>query len=122
MRRRGLLLSEMLVAFLLMFLAALSMMNLLSSSDTNYRQAAQSQIALRLARQGLENVRAKNLPRTAGTQTLTPLSEGSGRTNITFSPSIIVTAAGTMMQVRSRVTWIDQKRTHNVELVTLVAP
>lgn len=121
-RLKAFLLMEMVVAFGLLFISGISMFTTLASSDRGYSQAIQARLALRLAVQTMESVRAGNLKATLGTQTLEPVAEVVGQSATTFTPKLVVTSSGTMLLVRSQVSWSEARRNHLVELKTLVAP
>ena len=121
-RLKAFLLMQMVVAFGLLFISGISMFTTLASSDRGYSQAIQARMALRLAVQTMESLRAGNLKATIGTQTLEPLGEVVGKSATTFTPKLVVASSGTMLLVRSQVTWNEGRRTHLVELKTLVAP
>jgi len=121
-RLKAFLLMEMVVALGLLFISGISMFTTLASSDRGYSQAIQARLALRLAVQTMESLRAGNLKATIGTQTLEALGEVVGKSSTTFTPKLVVTNNGTMLLVRSQVSWSEGRRTHLVELKTLVAP
>ena len=121
-RLKAFLLMEMVVALGLLFISGISMFTTLASSDRGYSQAIQARLALRLAVQTMESLRAGNLKATIGTQTLEALGEVVGKSSTTFTPKLVVTKNGTMLLVRSQVSWSEGRRTHLVELKTLVAP
>jgi type II secretory pathway pseudopilin PulG len=120
--RRGFLLMQMVVAFALLFISGISMFTTLASSDRGYTQAIQTRMALRLCNEALESLRAGTLKPTIGTQTLATISETAGRSSAVYTPRLVVSNSGSMLLVRSQVTWTEGKRTHRVELKTLVAP
>ena len=113
---------EAVVAFFLIFVAGISMLTSLESSQRGYTQATQIRVAVRLAEQGLESVRAGNLKASPGIQKLSPLQLKMGSTATTYNPEIEVTSSGGLLLVRSRVLWQESRRAHQVELKTYVAP
>lgn len=121
-KRRGFLLVEGMVGFFLLFLASMTMFRLLSTSDRGYTLATQSRVALRLAREGLENVRAGNIPKTLGTQTLTTVSLKMAKSAMVFTPTITMSTLNSVLLVRSKVTWSEGIRLHSVEIKSCVAP
>lgn len=122
MKASGFLLMEAVVAFFLVFLAGLTMFTSLQASDKGYTQATQIRVAVRLAEEGLESVRAGNLTRTVGLQSLAGLQLRIGRSALLYTPEIEISASGTLLLVRSRVSWQESRRIHRVELKTYVAP
>jgi len=121
-RLKAFLLMQMVVAFGLLFISGISMFTTLASSDRGYSQAMQVRLALRLAVQNIESLRAGNLKATLGTQTLEVVGEVVGKSATTFTPKLVVTSSGTLLLVRSQVSWSEGRRNHLVELKTLVAP
>ena len=121
-RLKAFLLMQMVVAFGLLFISGISMFTTLASSDRGYSQAIQVRLALRLAAQTMESLRSGNLKATLGTQTLESVGEVVGKSATTFTPKLVVTNNGTMLLVRSQVSWREGRRDHLVELKTLVAP
>lgn len=120
--RRGFLLMQMVVAFGLLFITGISMFTTLASSDRGYAQAIQTRVALRLCSETLESLRAGTLKPTIGTQTLAAVSQTAGKSATVYSPKLIISSSNTMLLVRSQVTWSENRRTHLVELKTLVTP
>lgn len=121
-KRRGAFLMEAVVAFFLVFVAGISMFTTLHTSDRAYTQAIQIRVAARLAEEGLESVRAGNIKKTVGTQTLSALSLKVGRSGVSFRPEIVISISGSVLLVRSRVRWTEARRNHQVELKSYVAP
>lgn len=119
---RGFLLMQMVVAFALLFISGVSMFTTLASSDRGYMQAIQTRVALRLCNETLESLRAGNLKATVGTQTMATVSQTAGKSGTIYTPRLVVSTSGNMLLVRSQVTWSEGRRTHLVELKTLVAP
>ena len=119
---RGFLLMQMVVAFGLLFVSAVSMFTTLANSDRGYALAIQTRVALRLCGETLESVRAGTLTATLGTQTLSAVSQSEGKSAISYTPRLVVSANGSMLLVRSQVSWVEGRRNHKVELKTLVAP
>ncbi len=113
---------QMVVAFGLLFISGVSMFSTLASSDRGYALAIQTRVALRLSNETLESLRAGTLKATVGTQTLTNVSQTEGRGAIVYTPRLVISSSGTMLLVRSQVSWVEGKRNHVVELKTLVAP
>lgn len=120
--RRGFLLMQMVVAFALLFISGMSMFTTLASSDRGYAQAIQTRVALRLCSENLESLRAGTLKPTLGTQSLATVSQTAGKSATIYTPRLVVSSSGTMLLVRSQVSWVEGRRTHLVELKTLVAP
>lgn len=121
-KRRGLLLLEGLIAFGLIFTASMVLLSLLQSMDKSYAQAAQVQVALRLARENLELVRAGSLAKTTGSRTLSTVTMQLGAGTVTFTPTLQIATSGKVLLVTSQVGWSEARRTHGVELQTYVAP
>ena len=113
---------QMLVAFALLFISGVSMFTTLASSDRSYAVAIQTRVALRLCSENLESVRAGTLKATVGSQTLPSLNQTEGKSAVSYTPRLVVSSSGTMLLVRSQVSWAEGKRNHLVELKTLVAP
>jgi type II secretory pathway pseudopilin PulG len=120
--RHGFLMMEVVVAFALLFISGVSMFNTLAASDRGYAQAIQTRVAMRLCGETLEQLRAGTLKPTIGTQTLTSLTLTTGKSGETYVPKLVVSTSGTMLLVRSQVSWTEGRRTHQVEVKTLVAP
>ena len=110
------------MAIMLFFITAVTTLGILSNSDRAYSQATQTRVALRLAREGLETLRAGTIKPVAGVQTLTVVPLREGRTPINYTPAIECLQQGSVWLVRSRVTWSEGPRTHVVELKTYVSP
>jgi len=113
---------QMVVAFGLLFITGVSMFTTLASSDRGYSQAIQTRTALRLCNETLESLRAGTLKPTIGTQTLATVTMVTGRSGEEYTPKLVVSSSGTMLLVRSQVSWTEGRRTHLVELKTFVAP
>lgn len=122
MRQRGYLLLEAIVCIFLLFLASMTMFNLLSTSDQGYSQATQTRVALGLAREGLENVRSGSTPKTVGSQALPAVSLGLAKSSMVFQPKVVISVAGPVLLVRSQVIWSEGTRAHSLELKSYVAP
>lgn len=122
MKRQGFLLIEVVVAFALLFISGVSMFTTLSNSDLGYTQAIQTRVALRLCGENLESLRAGTLKATVGTQTLSTVTQTAGKSGTLYTPKLVVSTSGTLLLVRSQVSWTEGRRTHLVELKTLVAP
>ena len=113
---------QMVVAFALLYISGVSMFTTLASSDRGYSQAIQTRMALRLCSETMASMRAGTLKPTLGTQTLATVSLTAGKSGTLYTPRLVVTNNGSMLLVRSQVSWVEGKRKHLVELKTLVAP
>lgn len=113
---------QLVVAFGLLFISAVSMLTTLASSDRGYSLAIQTRVALRLCSESLESIRAGNLKATPGTQTLSKVSQTEGKSATQYTPRLVVSSSGSMLLVRAQVSWSEGSRNHVVELKTLVAP
>ncbi|MBT9584051.1 hypothetical protein IV102_11990 [bacterium] len=120
--RRGFLMMEAVVGLFLIFLAAMVTLTSLHTSDRGYTQATQIRVGLRLAREGLEAVRAGTVNPTVGLQKLTPIQQRVGRSSLTYRPELEVKISANLLLVYSRVRWNDGKSNHVLELKTFVAP
>lgn len=118
-RASGAILLEAVIALFLLFTAGISLLGLLQSSDQAYHQAAQAQLALRLAHEGLELARVQ--PQ-AGKLALKPVSLLSGQRALEYHPEVEMLTRDQVLLVISRVRWSDGRRSHQVELKTYVAP
>jgi hypothetical protein len=119
---RGFLLVEAMVGFFLIFLSAVTILNLLQFTDLGYSEAAQATMALELAQQVLENVEAGSVGHAVGTQVLATHSLVVGRNPIVFTPTLVVTSASPVVLARAQVSWSENGRKHIIELKTYVAP
>jgi len=120
-RIRAVVMLEAMISVFLLFLAGMTMLGTLQTSDRAYTEATQARIALRLAREGLELVRAGTVVPTAGTQALTPVSVPVGRVSISFTQQIVGLLQGNVWLIRSQVLWSEGPRSHVVELKTYVS-
>ena len=113
---------EAVIGLFLIFLAAMVTLTSLHTSDRGYAQATQIRVGLRLAREGLEALRAGTLKPTVGLQNLTPIQQRVGRSGLTYRPELEVKVSTNLLLVYSRVRWHDGKTNHVLELKTFVAP
>ena len=117
---KGALLMEAMIAIALLFLTVITVLYMMSTNDRAYAQAIQTRVALRLARESLESVRAGTIPPAPGVQKLTAVSLREGSVAMAFSPEIESLLQGKIWLVRSRVLWSEGPRNHVVELKTFV--
>lgn len=113
---------DMLVAFALLYLAAIVTLNLLSNLDQSYARAAHMQVALGLATEQLELVRGRHLPRTPGVHKLPALHARIGNAPMPFQRELSVSAQGSLLMVTALVRWHAKNQDHTLELSTQLAP
>lgn len=121
-QRRGLLLIDMLVAFALLYLAGIVTLNLLRNLDQSYARAAHMQVALGFAKEELELIRGRHLPRTPGVQTLPALQARIGNAPMSFRRQLSVSTQGNGLLVTSLVRWRSANQDHSLELSSYLAP
>jgi len=110
---------EAVIAMFLLFISGISLLGLLQSSDQAYTQAAQAHVALRLANEGLELARME--PK-AGKLDLKPVVLRVGASQLSFLPEVQMTTEGSVLLVRSKVSWSDGRRNHSLELKSYATP
>jgi type II secretory pathway pseudopilin PulG len=119
-RPRGFLLIQVVVAFFVIFVVGVATLGVVSSAERSYIQAAQVRVAVQIAREGLESVRAGNLKPTLGLLPLPAISCRIGRSLMQFQPQLETSSQQGLLFVRSRVLWQEGGRNHRVEVKCFV--